>query len=71
MVLSWSQYGHSMPRPQSDRVRNLRVNVSDEELEMLRALAANAGVTSSDIIRLLVREAHRTTIATKGKKVRR
>jgi hypothetical protein len=50
-----------MPRTPGpvQRDRNLRVNVSDEELDMLHALAKHAGLTISDIVRLLAREAYR------------
>jgi hypothetical protein len=46
-----------MGRPSSGRNRNLRLIVSEDELSMVHTLAETAGVTKSDIIRLLVREA--------------
>jgi hypothetical protein len=50
-----------MPRPKTDRDRNLRVNMSTKELEMLHALADEAGLTVSDIVRLLTREGYART----------
>jgi hypothetical protein len=56
----------TMPRPASGRDRNLRVNVSDEELEMLRALADLDGLTVSDVLRSLARRAYRERIGDKA-----
>lgn len=50
-----------MARPKTDRDRNLRVNVSTKELEMLHAIAHKAGLTVSDIVRLLAREGYART----------
>lgn len=37
--------------------------MSDEEMEMLKALAANASVTASDVVRRLVRKEHARMVA--------
>jgi hypothetical protein len=37
----------------------LHLRVSEEEIAMLRALAEDRGLTASDIVRTMVREAYR------------
>jgi hypothetical protein len=61
----------NMPRPSSGRTRNLRLIVSDEELNMAHTLAENTGVTMSDIIRMLIREAYARQQAPGAKKGRK
>lgn len=39
------------------RERNLNVRITDEEASMLRALAAHAGLSQSDMVRLYIRRA--------------
>ena len=51
-----------------ERDRSLRVRVSDEEQEMLQALADRRGVTVSDYIRLTAREAYRAEFGDKPPK---
>lgn len=45
-----------------DRARNLRVQLSDVELMMLHALADDSGLSSSDVVRTLVRESYRSKL---------
>jgi hypothetical protein len=40
------------------RTRNLNIRVTDNESEMLRALAEREGVSASDIVRLYIRRAY-------------
>jgi len=47
----------------------LRTRVSQEEIAMLRDLADSAGVSSSDIVRLLIREAYRLKFGDKKPKI--
>ena len=41
-----------------DRDRQFRMNLSDEELQMLKALAEKQGLTASDYLRMLIRNEH-------------
>jgi hypothetical protein len=41
------------------RTKAFQVRMADEELDMLNALADDAGLSAADIVRLLVREAYR------------
>ena len=49
--------------------RTVRFNMvmTEDESEMLRALAADRGVTNSDVVRALLREAHKKLVKTAGK----
>lgn len=50
------------------RDKRLNVLMSVEELEMLQALADKAGITSSDWIRMRIREAHEAERLSKKKR---
>ena len=41
-----------------DRDRQFRMNLSDEELQMLKELAEKQGLTASDYLRMLIRNEH-------------
>ena len=45
-------------RPSTGRNRNLRLIVSDDELSWAHHLAEHHGLTVSDVVRLLLRQAH-------------
>lgn len=57
-----------MGRPSTGRDRNLRLIVSDEELSWAHALAEHQGITMSDVVRMLLREAHAKLEAKTAKK---
>ncbi len=42
-----------------ERARQFRMNVSEEELEMLRELSTAEGLTASDYLRLAIRREYR------------
>lgn len=48
-----------MAPPTPDRKERLNVRIAREELDMLEALAERAGLTSSDVVRMLVRDEYR------------
>lgn len=58
----------NMGRPSSGRNRNMRLIVSDEELEWAHRLAEHQGLTVSDVVRLLLRKAHAQLDAKQPKK---
>ena len=47
------------PPPPLERSRRFELRISDEERDMLRTLAEDAGLSEADIVRLLIREAYR------------
>jgi antitoxin component of RelBE/YafQ-DinJ toxin-antitoxin module len=59
----------------ADRDRQLHLRVSSEEQDMVQALADDAGLTASDVVRTLVRKAHRErfgeTVPKKGGKAKK
>jgi uncharacterized protein (DUF1778 family) len=50
------------------RTLNLNVRITEEEAEMLRALAKRRGLSASDIVRQYIRSAHAKEIDTKNKR---
>jgi hypothetical protein len=54
-----------------DRNRALTVRIADEELAMLQSLAEADGLTSSDIVRTMIRRAYAERFGTKKPKVKR
>ena len=44
--------------PMVNRDKKLTVRASDEELAMLQAVADAAGISSSDVVRMFIRQAH-------------
>ena len=54
-------YVQRLDMSQADRTERLGLRVAREEVEMLRALAEHAGLSASDIVRTLIREAYRAS----------
>lgn len=45
-----------------DRTERLNVRIAPEEMAMLEALAEQAGVSASDVVRMLIRREHEDQI---------
>lgn len=55
----------SQPVGMVDRDRRLNVRFSDEEMEMLHALAEKRGLTAADYVRQFIREAYESEFSRK------